>query len=130
MKYPQLVPSWTCRTPIHVELNREGVSEDGEPLLCLTADLMCNWQDSAKIVRTGEKQYTQLSGVAVFPGDIAPDLAVISSGIVVIGEETRQILQGTKARKPGWQCELYETGGGLNCGQTVESELIMAACGS
>lgn len=77
MKYPQLVPSWTCRTPIHVELNREGVSEDGEPLLCLTADLMCNWQDSAKIVRTGEKQYTQLSGVAVFPGDIAPDLAVI-----------------------------------------------------
>ena len=56
MKYPQLVPSWTCRTPIHVELNREGVSEDGEPLLCLTADLMCNWQDSAKIVRTGEKQ--------------------------------------------------------------------------
>ncbi len=100
MKYPQLGPSWTCRTPIHVELNREGVSEDGEPLLCLTADLMCNWQDSAKIVRTGEKQYTQLSGVAVFPGDIAPDLAVISSGIVVIGEETRQILQGTKARNP------------------------------
>ena len=32
--------------------------------------------------------------------DGAPDLAVISSGIVVIGEETRQILQGTKAGNP------------------------------
>ena len=40
------------------------------------------------------------AGAITSCANIAPDLAVISSGIVVIGEETRQILQGTKAGNP------------------------------
>ena len=42
----------------------------------------------------------QLSGTALFRGDIAPGVAVISGGTVTVFGETRNILQGMKARNP------------------------------
>nr|DAV22551.1 MAG TPA: hypothetical protein [Caudoviricetes sp.] len=32
MRYPSLVNSKFCKTPIHIVINQEGMSEDGEPL--------------------------------------------------------------------------------------------------
>lgn len=100
MKWPELVPERICRTPIRIVIEREGLDEDGAPLTDLDIELKCCWQDSAKVVLTGEQKYTRLTGRAFFHGDIAPGMAVISGGYGVIFGERRPIAEGVKARNP------------------------------
>lgn len=100
MKYPCLVPKALCKTPISVTVYQEGLSEEGEPLAVFLGELKCNYQDSAKTVLTAEKKLVQLSGTALFPGDICPDIAVISAGVVTVAGAERDIFQGVKARNP------------------------------
>lgn len=100
MKYPCLVPEKLCKTPIHVRIDQEGVSEDGEPLRAFETDLLCNYQDNAKTVLTAERKLVQLSGTALFHGDIAPNLPTLSGGTVTVYGIKRRIFQGMKARNP------------------------------
>ena len=100
MKYPKLVRPEVCRTKIHVEIEQEGVTEDGEPIPAYEADLLCNYQDSAKTVLTAEQKLVQLSGTALFDGDIAPDIPAISGGTVTVCGVERRIFQGWKCRNP------------------------------
>jgi hypothetical protein len=98
--YPCLVPEWACTTDIHVTIYSEGLNENGGPEVAFGGDLRCNYQDSAKTVIDKEQKYVQISGTALFRGDIAPGVAVISGGTVTVFGETRNILQGMKARNP------------------------------
>lgn len=100
MKYPCLVPKRLCKTDIYVHIEQEGLTEDGGPLLAFEAELKCNYQDTAKTVLTAEGKQVQLSGVAMMPGDIAPELPVLSSGTVSVFGAERTIFQGVKARNP------------------------------
>ncbi len=98
MAWPCLVlPQW-CRTDISLELDQEGVSEYGEPLPLVAYSGKCNYQDKAKTVLTAEKKLVEVTGCALFPGDICPDLSVISGGRAVVHGTERRILQGRKAR--------------------------------
>ena len=100
LMYPCLVPEWACTTDIHVTIYSEGLNENGGPEVAFEDDLRCNYQDSAKTVIDKEQKYVQLSGTALFRGDIAPGVAVISGGTVTVFGEERNILQGMKARNP------------------------------
>lgn len=77
MRYPNLVRPRFCTTPIGVVLYSEGLTEDGAPEIALKASLFCNWQDGAKTVLTKEQKRVEVSGRALFCGDICPELAVI-----------------------------------------------------
>lgn len=100
MKYPELVPDKKCKADIRVVLFGEDIGDNGEPIIVLDTNKKCNYQDSAKQVVTPEKHLIQLSGTALFNGDIAPKLAIISSGYVEIFGQKRSIYKGTKARNP------------------------------
>lgn len=100
MKYPCLVPKRLCRTDIHVRIESEELTEDGGPIILFEDDLKCNYQDSSKRVLTVEQKIIQISGTAMFTGDIAPDVPAIAGGEVTVFGETRRILQGMKARNP------------------------------
>lgn len=100
MKYPNLVREKDCKIPIKIKLYSEDISEDGEPIPILIDNLKCNYQDKAKRVLSPEKVIIQILGYCYFPGDIAPNLAVISGGEVEIFDQKRRIYQGTKARNP------------------------------
>ena len=100
MKYPCLVPKRLCKTEISLEFDREGLNEYGEPLDPVRYSGRCNYQDKAKTVLTAEKKLVEITGSALFPGDICPDLPVISGGSAEIFGVNRRILQGTKARNP------------------------------
>lgn len=100
MKYPCLVPKRLCKTDIHVTLYQEGLSESGGPLVAAELDLKCNYQDSAKMVMNTEQKLVQLSGVAMFPGDICPEQPVIGGGLAAVFGAERTIMQGIKARNP------------------------------
>ena len=100
MKYPCLVQKRFCKTPIDVTVYGEGVTEDGAPETVLEGSFMCNWQGGAKEVLTREQKRVAISGRALFPGDICPDLPVISSGKVNVFGVERVIIDGRKSRNP------------------------------
>lgn len=100
MKYPCLVPKRLCKTPVHVHLESEELSNLGEPKYSLDVDLLCNWQDKAKTILTAEKKLIQITGTALFPGDIAPQMPSLSGGTITVFGEERQIEQGCKNRNP------------------------------
>ncbi len=98
MKFPCLVPAWVCKTDIEVCIEQEGVNKYGEPLETIKWTGKANYQDKGKTVLTAEKKLIQLSGCALIPGDIAPDIPVISGGTIKIYGVERYIYEGTKAR--------------------------------
>lgn len=100
MRYPCLVNRKMCKTRVHVSLDQEGVDKYGEPLESFEYDGMCNYQDSAKTVLTAEKKLIRLSGAALFPGDIAPQLPTLSGGTITVEGVKRTIFSGQKARNP------------------------------
>lgn len=100
MMFPCLVDKRMCKTPIKAKLDPEGYGNFGEPLSPVDYEGMCNYQDKAKTVLTAEKKLVEITGTAYFPGDICPELAVISGGSVVIFDTTQRIAAGSKARNP------------------------------
>lgn len=100
MGWPCLVPRALAKTPIRVTLYGEGLDQDGAPPAAMVVETACNWQDSAKVVRTDETHRVQITGVALFPGDLCPGLAVLSSGKVEVFGGSRDIFRGSKARNP------------------------------
>ena len=100
MKYPCLIQKRFCKTDIEVRVNREGRNKYGEPLEQVSWSGRCNYQDNGKTVLTAEKQLIQLEGCALIPGDIAPELPVITEGDITVFGVTRHIYKGTKARNP------------------------------
>ena len=100
MKYPRLVPKRLCRTDIALRMDREGLNEYGEPLDAVTYSGTCNYQDKARTVLTAEKKLVEITGSALIPGDICPELPVVSSGEAVLFGVKRRILECRKARNP------------------------------
>ena len=100
MKYPCLVPKRLCKTDIRLELESEGLNEYGEPLEKTVVECQCNYQDGGKTIFTADKKMVQLSGVALFYGDVFPQLPVISGGTATIMGSSRRIFAGIKARNP------------------------------
>lgn len=100
MKYPCLVPKRLCKTKIRVHLESEELNNLGGPKHTADLELSCNFQDRAKTILTAEKKLVQVTGTALFPGDIAPEMPSLSGGTVTVFGETRRIVQGTKNRNP------------------------------
>ena len=100
MKYPELVPDWVCTVPITVNIDGEGLTEDGSPASVTTINANCNWQDGGQAVLTGDQKVVDISGTAYFNGDIAPSLSNITSGDATIFGEKREIHRGFKRRNP------------------------------
>ena len=100
MKYPCLVPERLCKTDILVHLESEELDNRGNPEKVLDLELKCNFQDKAKTIFTGEKKLVQITGTAMFTGDIAPEWPTLSGGSITVFGEVRRIQQGMKARNP------------------------------
>ncbi len=100
MKYPCLVPARLCRVETRLEMDREGLNEYGEPLEPVVYEGKCNYQDKSRTILTAEKKLVEVTGTALFPGDICPELPVISGGSAEIFGVKRRIQQGKKARNP------------------------------
>ena len=96
--WPRLVPLAMCKTPCRVILT-DGIGEDGTPRVAADVELKCNWQDKPRQILNAERQLIQLSGVALFDGDIAPQLDVLA-GMVELYGTAWTIHRGSKCRNP------------------------------
>ena len=100
MKYPCLVPKRLCKVDIHIHLESEDTDEFCQPEKVLDLNLKCNFQDKARTILTAEKKLVEITGTAMFPGDVAPGWPTLSGGTVTVFGETRRIERGMKARNP------------------------------
>ena len=100
VNYPCLIQKQFCKTPVHVHLESEELNKLGEPKYVFDADLMCNFQDKTKTILTAEKTLVQVTGTAMFPGDIASALPSLSGGTLTVFGQERRIEQGCKNRNP------------------------------
>lgn len=98
MSWPRLVPPGVCRTVCTVELT-DGFGEDGAPKIAVKQELRCNWQDAPRQVLNAERQLIQLSGMALFDGDIAPNTEILTGMVRIYGKDW-VIYRGSKCRNP------------------------------
>lgn len=96
MVYPKLVRG--AKTPVRVVITAESPNEYGEREVLLDKSFNCNYQDSASVKYTADKQSPSVTGKLFIDGDILPGAAVISCGYVIIFNERRNIVKGNKAR--------------------------------
>lgn len=96
MKFPCLVDKRFCNTPITVNIDNLELNEDGELEEVISMDTKCNLQMGAKTSLTKDKEKIELSGIALFIGDLCPTLPVIASGTVTINGQEYSINKGTK----------------------------------
>ena len=96
MAYPKLVVC--AKTPVHIVIESEETNEFNESVVLLDADFLCNYQDSASVKYSKDKQTPNITGTIYINGDILPGAAVISRGHVTIFGEKRDIVKGSKGR--------------------------------
>lgn len=100
MIFPCLVDKRFCTTPAKVVIENSELSEDGELADTYTVETKCNLQMGAKASLTKDKEKIELSGLALFIGDICPEQDVIASGTVTLNGKDYQINKGTKNLNP------------------------------
>lgn len=98
MKWPSLVKPWACRVPAVVRLHG-GAGEDGAPIEREAVEALCSFDERQRQVLDAERRLMQLEGTALFPGDLAPDVAELT-GSVEIGGRRWEIYRGARARNP------------------------------
>ena len=96
MKFPCLVDKRFCKTPIKVSIDSTELNEDGELTQSLELATTCNLQMGARVSLTKDKEKIELSGVALFIGDLCPTMPVIASGTATINGQEYSINKGTK----------------------------------
>ena len=96
MKFPCLVDRRFCKTNVLVKLDKNELNEDGELESQLAIITTCNLQMGARASFTKDKEKIELSGVALFIGDLCPSLPIIASGTVTIDGQEYSINKGTK----------------------------------
>lgn len=100
MKFPCLVDKRFCKTPVTVTIESDELNEDGELAEVFKVTTKCNLQMGAKASFTKDKEKIELSGIALFIGDICPMLSVISSGSITIDGKEYGINKGNKNLNP------------------------------
>lgn len=96
--WPRLVPPRACRTLCAITLT-DGTSEGGAPNVVATMELPCNWQDKPRQIMDVEKHLIQLSGTALFDGDIAPEVDILAGTVEIYGKSWI-IYRGGKCKAP------------------------------
>ena len=96
MKFPCLVDKRFCKTPVRVVIDSTELNEDGELTQSLELATTCNLQMGARVSLTKDKEKIELSGIALFIGDLCPSLPIIASGTATINGQKYSINKGTK----------------------------------
>lgn len=114
MRYPKLVPQKYCTTPVRVVF-LGAIDIEGQETIVGTYSGKCNLSQKTKQRVTADKRLITIEAVALFDGDIAPNL-LQPKGLLYVtetdsrngeGEETLEpenkpyrIFSYTKARNP------------------------------
>lgn len=84
-----------------IELYKEGLSEDGEPLTSLNLkDQKCRFVEKTKVVINKDGKKVELVGKVILLGNIAQNIRKISGGKVIVNDCEYDIYQASRPRNP------------------------------
>lgn len=101
-KWPKLVPSTVCTTPVTVRL-QEGVEDDGSPKYTVVWEGKCNYSEKSRQVLDEKRQLVELQARALIDGDIAPGQDIAGEAVITsVGFPgvVRYIYSASRARNP------------------------------
>lgn len=94
-------PDWLLVTPCEVVINREGLDEDGAPMIAAQWAGKVIYSEKAKTVITADKQLVRIEGSIIAKGDIAPGVPTASAGTVTIdGAKEYRVYRMERPRNP------------------------------
>ena len=93
-------PDFLLRSNYKASLEDSGITEEGAPNLSITCEGKCIFSEKVKIVITPDGQEIILIGKVVVKGDLAPNLATISSGEITIENKKMKIYSCSRPRNP------------------------------
>lgn len=84
-----------------VYINRERISEEGEPLKALELkNQKCRFVEKTKVIINSDGKKVELVGKIILLGDIAPHIKKISGGEVIVNNSKYEIYQASRPRNP------------------------------
>lgn len=93
-------PDFLANTEYELELNNEGISEEGEPIASFFDSGKCIFSEKAKRVINSEGKEILLAGTVLIKGDVAPMLKTVSDGNITINNRIYEIHTGSRPRNP------------------------------
>lgn len=93
-------PSFLANTDCSIVINKEGISEEGEPLKALSINKKCIFRERDKTIYNSEGQKVILNGEVLIEGDIAPDLNSVADGTVSLNGKRYKVYAGYRPRNP------------------------------
>lgn len=93
-------PDFLLTTNYSLTLNREGISEDGEPIGAFICSGKCIFSEKAKRIINAEGKQITLLGKVIVKGDIAPSLKNVGDGVISINGKDYEIYAGYRPRNP------------------------------
>lgn len=96
-------PDFLLKTELIIKLHddQSNIDENGSPIVKKEiADQKCIFSEKAQRIIDSDGKELILSGEVILKGDIAPDMKIISSGVVIINNREYQIYSGSRPRNP------------------------------
>ena len=84
----------------HIELNKIGITEEGEPKALLKKEAKYIFSEKTKRIVTPDGVRIDLTGKVIIKGDIAPDLVKIAGGTIKIDNKILDIYSAARPRNP------------------------------
>lgn len=93
-------PHWLVNTQYSLTLFKNGIGENGEPVIHSNKEGKCIFSEKSKRVIDAEGKQIQLVGKVVIEGDIEPSLKIIGDGSITINDKTYEIYSSFRPRNP------------------------------
>lgn len=93
MKYPKLVRR--ANIPVRIIIQPEDINEFGEREVLLDDNFLCNYQDTAKVKHSTDKQYPEVSGIILIDGDILESLDIVTNDFGVMEDGTLVLINSS-----------------------------------
>lgn len=96
LEFPSFLANQECK----VVIEKEGISEEGEPIEELSIVKKCIFRERDKTIISKEGKKIILNGEVLIQGDISSDSKNISNGYIELNEKKYYIYSGYRVRNP------------------------------
>lgn len=94
-------PDWLANVNCTITLYKDGISEEGEPLVDIVYKGKCIFSEKSKRVINEDSKADKLIGTVYVKGDIAPDKEIITDGYIEFDDgKQMEIINALRIRNP------------------------------
>lgn len=93
-------PDFLLKTDCTIEIESEGISEVGEPIIDAVIESRCIFSEKTKRIIDPNGTRVDLLGKVILKGDICPNISKVKSGKIFIAGKEMNIYSCSRPRNP------------------------------